>query len=88
MRKWFNIDGKRFHVFADSDYKYIAMDSNEDVFIYTKRPQRNTCDDDVMWHVADDDRGVNLEQVYVSQNAERAMKKVGWRRSLRKLRCC
>ena len=48
MRKWFNIDGKRFYVFAGPAHQYIAMDSNEDVFIYTKRPQRNTCDDDVM----------------------------------------
>ena len=81
-KMWFKVGGKIFDIVVSVKYKYIAMDRNEYVYLYTERPVRNTCDDDTMWH----SHG-SMARVYVKSNVEQAMLKVGWRRSLRKLRC-
>jgi hypothetical protein len=88
MRKYFRVGGRRFNVFTNPDHHWIAMDRCEEVYTYALRPQRDTDDEDIMWCCCNNGciNESELGQVTISQNAERAMKKVGWRRSLRRLR--
>lgn len=87
--KHFSLRGEIFSVFVRHNHDWIAMDSSNKIYSYSKKPQRNTHDDNIMWHLGDDETGNDIrvfELVAISENAERAMKSVGWTKSLRKLR--
>jgi hypothetical protein len=87
MRKYFRVGGRRYHVFANPEHHWIAMDRGpiNTICTYKSKPMR--VDELGAWSYGDFlSKYPPHEDVRVSQNAERAMKKVGWRRSLRRLR--
>lgn len=89
MRKYFTVSGKTYSVFTNSNHNWIAIDANLHAYTYRKKPQRNTQDDKIMWHISDDedyDEPKALRRVVIYEEIKRQMAYIGWTKSLRKLR--
>ena len=85
VRKYFTVSNKTYHVFANPDHHWIAINCYGSTYTYQRKPRHSKPDYLKSWTPLDF-LDVEFEPVVLSKRAELAMMSVGWDKSLRRLR--